>query len=427
MLPTAITLWNYRSFATPVSLELRPLTLLYGINNAGKSALLRALPILSESLGPEASSPLHLEGPAAFGTSFRDLRWKGVEADEDPDLNLQFNWDGKDHLDFALTWFEDWRRLIIRRFLLHDPLGVCLFEAEWVPRPEERSARELTYSWRAAPLEGTLADSVVSQGTFSFQGLLPETMPEDCEERLGEPASRLRALRHQVQWITAARSKPPRISQYFNGPRWRLGHDGRDAASLLASDSEILAEVSAWYERHFGRALAIQEMLPDRFRLILQNRLRAELDIDLLDTGEGMIQALPVLTALALARRRSQGGPGILAIEEPESHLHPRLQRALAEEICALARESSPPRIVLETHSEHVLLGVQREIATGRLSPQDVVVYWVQQLETGESVADRVTYDEKARPQGAWPPGVFDDVTEVAREIIEARWEHDES
>jgi AAA15 family ATPase/GTPase len=89
MLPTAITLWNYRSFATPVSFELRPITLLYGINNAGKSALLRALPILSESVGPEASGPLHLESPAAFETTFQDLRWKGVEDDEDPDLGLE--------------------------------------------------------------------------------------------------------------------------------------------------------------------------------------------------------------------------------------------------------------------------------------------------------------------------------------------------
>jgi predicted ATPase len=155
--------------------------------------------------------------------------------------------------------------------------------------------------------------------------------------------------------------------------------------------------------------------------------MRPQLDVDFSDTGEGMIQALPVLAALALARRRAEGGPQILAVEEPESQLHPRLQRALVEEICALARKKSPPRIVLETHSEHVLLGVQREIVTGGLSPEDVVVYWVRQLDTGESVAERVTYDQLARAQGAWPPGVFSDVTEVSREIIQARWERNES
>jgi AAA15 family ATPase/GTPase len=84
VLPTAITLSNYRSFASPVRLELRPITLLFGDNNSGKSALLRALPLLSDSTGPKASGPLEMESPAMRGSSFQDLRWKGVEEDEDP-------------------------------------------------------------------------------------------------------------------------------------------------------------------------------------------------------------------------------------------------------------------------------------------------------------------------------------------------------
>jgi predicted ATPase len=90
MFPEAITLRNYRSFASPVRLELRPITLLFGINNSGKSALLRALPILADSVDPAASGPLDVESPAARGSGFQDLRWKGVEPDEDPDLSVTF-------------------------------------------------------------------------------------------------------------------------------------------------------------------------------------------------------------------------------------------------------------------------------------------------------------------------------------------------
>ena len=60
MLPTAITLKNFRSFADAIRLELRPVTLLFGVNNAGKSALLRALPLLGDSVGIDGSGPLNL-------------------------------------------------------------------------------------------------------------------------------------------------------------------------------------------------------------------------------------------------------------------------------------------------------------------------------------------------------------------------------
>ena len=44
-------------------------------------------------------------------------------------------------------------------------------------------------------------------------------------------------------------------------------------------------------------------------------------------------------------------------------------------------------------------------------------------MDNGESVADPVTFDEYARPQGAWPPSVFAEDTDMAREIIQARRE----
>ena len=417
MLPTAITLRNYRSFADPVRLELRPITLLFGENNAGKSALLRALPLLSDSIDPKAAGPLKLESPAVRGSSFQDLRWKGVEEDEDPDLGIGLCWEGAEGfetVDWALTWVEveDWRRLVIRRFSVWEKGGRLLFQAEWRPTREDRAGGDLTYE-----IHGS-GDASPQRARLGFQGLVPRTRIAGLEN----VTKRLVGLDDQVQWLTATRRLPEeRTLPYPSAPPWRMRPDGSDASTVFAGSPELLAEVSSWYERHLRRRLHVQSVPPDRFRLMMQHVDKVELDTDLADNGEGTIQVLPVLTALALARRQDQGGPGILAIEEPESHLHPSLQRALADHLCTSAAESPSARMVIETHSEHLLLGVQLQIVRGLLRPEDVRVYWVRQLDGGQSVADPAYFDEDARPQGVWPPGIFSEDTDLAREILLAR------
>lgn len=417
MLPTAITLRNYRSFAAPVRLELRPITLLFGENNAGKSALLRALPLLADSTEPRASGPLKLESAAVRGSTFQDLRWKGIEEDEDPDLGIGLCWEGVEGIEkveYALTWIEveDWRRLVIRRFSVWEKGGRLVFKAGWRPTREDRGGGELTYE-----IHGP-GDAPPRLARLGFQGLVPRTRIAGLEK----VAERLAGFDNQVQWLTATRRLPEeRTLPYPSAPLWRMRPDGSDVPTVLAGNPELLAEISSWYEQNLRRRLHVESVPSNRFRLMMQHVDKAELDTDLADNGEGTIQVLPVLTALALIRRQEQGGPGILAVEEPESHLHPSLQRILAEHICATAAENPSARILIETHSEHLLLGVQIQVARGLLRPEDVQVYWVYQLDGGQSIANPVTLDRDARVQGLWPPGVFEDDIEMARELIEAR------
>ncbi len=421
MLPTAITLRNFRSFRDATRLELRPVTLLFGINNAGKSALLRALPLLGDSIGMEGSGPLNLESRALRGGSFRDLRWKGLQdEDSDPDLGIALHWqdgEGSSDLDLSLRWFDDWRRLVVRRFILREA-GETL-DAEWIVRREEGTAPQLSYEVRAGagPVEHRVG----------FRGLLPESDDAELAEPLARVRSRLLELRDRVQWLGATRRLPDsRVIALPSGPRRHLRPDGEDVGAVLATQPAVLEAVSGWYQRCLGRQLTVREVPPDSYRLVLHGNDGPPIDVDLIDTGEGMAQVLAVLTALALGR--TEGGPAIVAIEEPESHLHDVLQRALAEELCNVVGLNPHPYVVLETHSEHLLLGVQLEIARGRLSPEEVLVYWVRQLESGASVAEPIVFDHDARPRGnSLPPGVFSHDTEVAREIIRARAERSAS
>ena len=140
-----------------------------------------------------------------------------------------------------------------------------------------------------------------------------------------------------------------------------------------------------------------------------------------------MAQVLPVLVAAELARAGSGYGIRHLVLEHPELHLHSAVHALLAERLCRVAAEDNPPRMLIETHSENFLLGVQLQIVRGLLPPDRVMIYWVRQLDDGRSRVTPVTFDEDGRPQAGWPPDVFSADLDLTRELIRARRERQSS
>jgi predicted ATPase len=124
--------------------------------------------------------------------------------------------------------------------------------------------------------------------------------------------------------------------------------------------------------------------------------------VSIADVGFGVSQCLPVLVALMTARRGQ-----LVYIEEPEMHLHPRAQVALAEILADAANRGV--RVVIETHSALLLFGVQSLVAEGALPPELVALHWFSLAENGASEVRSAELDE-AGAFGEWPED-FDEVT----------------
>jgi hypothetical protein len=88
----AVHLTGYRCFARTETLRLRPLTVLFGRNNAGKSAVLRAIASLGRSVREEAVSAWDMgdaDGPGR-GAPFKNVLWRG--ASRAPFFELGLSW-----------------------------------------------------------------------------------------------------------------------------------------------------------------------------------------------------------------------------------------------------------------------------------------------------------------------------------------------
>jgi predicted ATPase len=124
--------------------------------------------------------------------------------------------------------------------------------------------------------------------------------------------------------------------------------------------------------------------------------------VSVADVGFGVSQTLPVVVALRAAR------PGQLVyIEQPEIHLHPRAQVAMARLLVNAAKRGV--RVVAETHSSLLLLGVQTLVAEGVIDPGLVGLNWfLRDDKDGTTRIQTADLDEAGR-FGDWPED-FDDV-----------------
>jgi predicted ATPase len=98
--------------------------------------------------------------------------------------------------------------------------------------------------------------------------------------------------------------------------------------------------------------------------------------VDLPDVGFGISQVLPVLVQSFYAPAES-----IIIMEQPEIHLHPSAQSALADVMIEVinSRENAKDRniqLVIETHSEHFLRRLQRRIAEDVVPREKVSAYF---------------------------------------------------
>lgn len=391
--PTALLVSRYRAFAGEVILPLRPLTLLYGRNNAGKSALVRALGILGASIAENTTSALSFPPGARRAPDLVDLAWQGDAGDYSVGL--------------ALRWDDSELREV--RYTLDRGPGRSAYVKELELRGDENKLLWAGISPPDRPMR-PLLDQTGRE--LRFVGLTPEEHDVPAVRMLAE---RMRALRGRVRWLDGVRARPP-VGYIRRQPSIEHRGDGSDAYVRLVEDPELVAAVAQFYAAlDPKRDLEVKEELDAGFRIRLNPGDRPSFRVDLDDTGEGMVQVLPVLVAAAVAAR--EGAGTILAVEEPESHLHPDAQATLARFLCGIAAKDAAPTLVLETHSRVFLLAVQLEIAAGRLPPEHVGLAWIDQDALGQSHVTPVDLSPSGHPREGWPPVALGEDLRLAGEL----------
>ena len=130
------------------------------------------------------------------------------------------------------------------------------------------------------------------------------------------------------------------------------------------------------------------------------------------DVGIGITQVLPVLVMAYAAADK------LIAMEQPEIHLHPALQAELGDVFINAALGGRGNRFILETHSEHLLLRIMRRMretheqqileCSSPVRPNDVMVLYVEPV-GGRSIVREMPLNDRGELVKAWPGGFFEE------------------
>jgi len=134
---------------------------------------------------------------------------------------------------------------------------------------------------------------------------------------------------------------------------------------------DVLRNIAVEYERKLIEGeirvnVLDQEVYPRRYQINYLQRLPREMAIPLVRTSSSIMELTPIL--LYLRRIVSRGS--LLIIEEPEAHIHPRVQRILASLITRIVSEDVS--VILTTHSDYFLSSLNNLIISSGLSEEDL-------------------------------------------------------
>ena len=423
MTVTAFRVQNFMGFEDSGWIELKPITLLFGRNSSGKSALIRALLLLRQSLESEQGGDALLFVKDE-GYDFGDYSEIVKDHDVTKDISFWFKIEfqrrsdaqGKDvYLNRALESINnlviskevpiseqpDVQILTVRLIIGRNTVGITELrgvdilaqDGKIVLRADKpRDSDKTTWTIVADLFDESNEEWSFNPWSyieiFSRRGFLPhiriqeseylqiEKDQEDTdvpEEVFGKDFHHiwniLRGIRillssflEKIDYIGPLRASPRRF-YYVAGQRAVSPERGRNfVRNLVQANAETMESINTWLTSAGMMYHLELQPLDDRKRLY-ELRLR-ELSEEQGQHFSANISEVGfgITQTLPIITQAVLAQPSdMLIIEQPELHLHPRAQAQLTDLFIAVSQRGL--RFMIETHSEHLLLRLRRRIA----------------------------------------------------------------
>jgi predicted ATPase len=437
---TKLHLKNFKAWKDTGSIRLAPLTVIFGANSAGKSSLGHLLLALKQTaLSTDRKRALHL-GDAS---TLIDL---GTFAD------CMHGHDMTNSLEFAVSWTLP-KPLEVRDPLqptlryVGDRLGLDVsLAAGKSGQPEIQSLHYLLANGGGDVLDVGLArgeSRKFALDSLNYRFVMADGRKWPLEEPekfyrvsdismarfknagfLTDFALATETMLGSLSYLGPLRKHPQRTYQWSGDTPEGVGQMGENTiAAILAAQNEgrvfnrgprmskqPFAEFVANWLKDLGviYSFVVKPVAEGRkeYEVLVKTHAKAP-EVKITDVGFGVSQVLPVLVQAFYCPPNST-----VWMEQPEIHLHPQVQAELADVFISAirSRENGNARnvqLIVESHSEHFLNRLQRRIAEGEITPNDVAIYFCKRAGSATELEPLIVnlYGEIEN----WPENFFGD------------------
>lgn len=441
---TSLSIENFKSFSKSQKLNLSPITLIYGPNSSGKSTIIQSLMMLKQTvLAKSANGSVITNGDTINLGSFDSLV-HGQKADSNVHIELEYknNWIAEEFrhkYSYDMLFSNKEKRAINFTFgkLSANPI---IKDYKFISNRENNDSVALHFSRNERIVDKTFftlknsddnlrsalarrfkikkeegyryfeLDNALSSSTYinNSQSNLPvaefTTAFSEFQEYLSKANDDVEELFQSFRYLGPLRSSPKRyysieVSQYQKGQgKSNLGLELFKANPIVKSKiNKYLHQFNIPYELDFKN---IGDLNTGDVVTILLKDLRNDAIITPSDVGFGIGQVLPIILDSITSQNKT------ICVEQPEIHLHPKLQAHLADLFIDSCKSGN--QWIVETHSEALMLRIQRRIREGKLSKNDVSVLYVDSGENG-AVVTPIHLDDEGDFTVHWPDGFFEE------------------
>lgn len=412
--PYNLTICGFKSIAHKSTIEIKPLTILAGANSSGKSSFMQPLLLLKQTIEtPFDPGPLSLNGPHLRFTSAEQFLSRIASKNCSNELYIEFG--SLNRWSYGIRFIKGEEGLVLK-----DNIYTSGDEKQILT--ENMSHKEI---YEVLPKEmKSFYDSINGVG-------------KEKKKRKSEESDKHNLSVVRDRWSLSVVVLMP--GGFYGGDFFSTGYLQRVLKKMIhlpglrgnpernykttavdmlfpgSFENYVASIIHNWNKHEINK---IEELSINLKKLGLTSiveskkidetqveikvgrclyRDQEEMNdvVNIADVGVGVSQVLPVIVALMVAKKGS-----IVYIEQPEIHLHPRAQVHLAEIIADAAKRGV--KVVIETHSHLLLLGIQTLVAEKKLPANIVKLHWFSRNEDGSTKIDSRDLDETGA-YGNWP------------------------
>lgn len=402
---TELRFSNFKSWPH-ANLECGKITGVFGTNSSGKTSLLQFLLLLKQTKdATDRAIALELNGDLVELGTIRDAIHK-----HDEERSIQFDLSFRLPDMHTLTNPLDKRTSAITRgdeLKLSTEIGVrnrapytkkiayTLGNMTFALEPREDKSQSFDLRAHGQTIDNSEYRFVRTQGrAWQLPGPIKSyAFPDQARTFfqnsgfLAELETIYEGLLDNIYYLGPLRTPPERDYLWARSRPTDVGASGEKTIDAILSATEAketrnvkskahhmpFQEMIAYWLRRMGMidSFRVEEIADgsNLWRAYVRTRPGAS-EVQLTDVGFGVSQVLPVITLLQYVPEGST-----VILEQPEIHLHPLAQAELADVIIQAATHRKV-QVILESHSEHLLLRLQRRIAQKEVSVQDIKLYF---------------------------------------------------